>query len=164
MSEHKIGRRKFLWLGISRPVSLPLLFIIGCDSEQQKTIVNSHALNPEESLRKLLLLLGPWTPSEKEQGEDFVRRFLASEHAGTYIPESSGLLKSLSSRFPADSMAVNQINLRKLPATERELLTNLTRQLYSFVEIRFYVSGEPPWGECQPDRTRYTRVPKSDSI
>jgi hypothetical protein len=164
MSEHKIERRQFLWLGISRPVSLPLLFIIGCDSGKQKSIVNSHALNPEKSLRKLLLLLGPWTPSEKEQGEDFVRRFLTSEHAGTYIPESSGLLQSLASRFPADSMAVNQIDLRKFPANERELLTNLTRQLYSFVEIRFHVSGEPPWGECQPDRMRYTRVSQSESI
>jgi hypothetical protein len=136
------------------------LFIIGCDSGQQKAVVHSHALNPKESLKKLLLLLGPWTPSEKEKGEDFVRRFLASEHAGTYLPESSVLIQNLAGRFPADSMAVNQINLRKLPASERELLTNLTKQLYSFVEIRFFVSGEPPWGECQPDRMLYTRVPQ----
>ncbi len=164
MRERKIGRRQFLWLGISRPVSLPILFIIGCDSIQQKAVVHSPVLNPEESLRKLLLILGPWTTSDRKKGEDFAGRFLASEHANTFLHDSSGLLKSLAGRFPADSLAVNQINLRKLPVNERELLIKLTKQLYSFVEIRFHVCGEPPWGECQPDRMRYTRAPDSDII
>ena len=163
MSKNKIGRRQFLWLGISRPVSLPILFIIGCDSVQQK-VVYSPVLNPEESLRKLLLLLGPWTPSQIEKGDDFIRRFLASEHAKTYLHESSGLIQNIADRFPADKMAANEINLRKLPVDERHLLIQLTKQLYSFVEIRFHISNESPWGECQSDRMRYTIAPNLNRI
>jgi hypothetical protein len=46
-----------------------------------------------------------------------------------------------------------------LPADERELLVNLVSHLYSFVEVRFVVANEPPWGACQADRTRHTRAP-----
>jgi hypothetical protein len=153
MRKNKLGRRQFLRLAISRPASLPMVFVIGCDSVRQKAAVVAPALSPEESLRKLILLLGPWPSAEKERAENFAMRFLKAEHAVTpYLPGSSGLIQSLASRFRADTVAVKEIELRKLPANERELLMNLVRQLYSFIEVRFIVSNEPPWGECQANR------------
>jgi hypothetical protein len=35
----------------------------------------------------------------------------------------------------------------------------LVQQLYSLVEVRFYVSNEPRWGECLGERTRYVQAP-----
>jgi hypothetical protein len=58
------------------------------------------------------------------------------------------LVQSLAGRFPADTMANKEINLRKLPAKERELLVKLVKQLYSFIEVRFFVSDETPGGIC----------------
>jgi len=57
------------------------LDVIGCDSVWQKAAVVAPVLSPEESLRKLILLLGPWPPAEKERAENFAMRFLKAEHA-----------------------------------------------------------------------------------
>jgi hypothetical protein len=56
-------------------------------------------------------------------------------------------------------MSIDEVNLAMLPEEERDLLLQLTRQLYTYVEVRFFVNGEPPWGECQKDNLRYTRIP-----
>ncbi len=34
-----------------------------------------------------------------------------------------------------------------------------TQQLYSLVEVRFFVSNEPRWGVCLGERTRYRQAP-----
>jgi hypothetical protein len=57
-------------------------------------------------------------------------------------------------------MAVQEIGLGNIPNEEQEILLNLTKQLYSFVEVRFYVSNEPPWGQCQDSSKWHTRIPK----
>jgi hypothetical protein len=148
MKDYDPKRRQFLRVLIS----LPTGFVIGWDLERYKSIVHAHALNPEESLKKLILLLGPWPVTEKEKAEDFARRFLKAKHAvGPYLPGSSQLVQSLASRFPDGTLAIKEINLRSLPAKEQELLMKLVKQLYSFIEVRFYVSNEPPWGECHGD-------------
>jgi diphthamide synthase subunit DPH2 len=59
---------------------------------------------------------------------------------------------------------LKEIDLQDLPPEERELVIELTKQLYSFIEVRFIVSAEPPWGDCQTDRTRHTRAPVSGKI
>ena len=156
MKEHDPKRRQFLRVLIS----LPTGFVIGWDLERHKSTVHAGPLNPEESLKKLILLLGPWPFTDREKAEDFARRFLKAKHAvGSYLPGSSKLVQSLAGRFPADTVAIREINLQNLPTKERELLMNLVKQLYSFIEVRFYVSDEPPWGECQDDTTRHTRAP-----
>ncbi len=134
MSNQKLGRRQFLWLAISRPVSLSTVLTIGCDSGKHKAVFLAPELSPEESLKKLVLLLGPWPPAEREKAEDFAGRFLKAEHAVTpYLPGLSRPVQNLARRFPANTVAAEQINLRKLPAKEQELLLNLTKQLYSFI-------------------------------
>jgi hypothetical protein len=146
-------------------MSLPFGLAVGCDTEQRKSDTRADLLSPEESLRKLVLVLGPWSTSDKKEAEDFAQRFLKANHAsGHYLGESSELVQNLASRFPGESMAMNETDLRNLPAKERELLTRLTSQLYSFIEVRFYVSNEPSWGQCQGDNTWHTRTPMLDKI
>ncbi|MEE9122222.1 MAG: hypothetical protein V3U56_13205 [Syntrophobacteria bacterium] len=158
MRDYKLNRRKFLGFLVSLPISLPTLSTFG--------YVSRRLLSPEESLRKMILLLGPWSATEREKAEDFARRFMKARHAfGPYLPESRKLVQGLASRFPAGTATIKKIDLRKLPPEEQELLMNLTKQLYSFIELRFLVSNEPPWGACQTDdRLRYTRAPKLSKL
>lgn len=149
-----LNRRQFLNLGSKFLISLPVACAIGCVSKK------TPILNPKDSLKKLILLLGPWPNSEKQKAEDFVRRFLKAKHAvEPYLPESGQLVQSLASRFSAETMAIGEINLQNLPVEERELLIKLTQQLYTFVEVRFDAINEPPWGHCQGNVKWHTRTP-----
>jgi hypothetical protein len=150
---YSADRRHFLKLMVSLPVALT----VGCEEDFLGTSVKKAILSPEESLRKLVLLTGPWPASHREQAEDFVRRFLRYA-SGAYLPGSGGLLQSLASRLP-DAMSTKSINLGVLPEEERKLLVQLVSRLYSFIEVRFTTAGEPPWGECQADRLRHTKAP-----
>ncbi len=152
--DSNLNRRQFLNIGSKLVLSLPVAYVIGCGTDK------SSPLNPEDSLKKLILLLGPWPAAEKSKADDFANRFLKAKHAvEPYIPGSGKLVQNLAKRFPAESMAINQINLQNIPAKERELLITLTKQIYSFVEVRFDVANEPPWGHCQGDRLWHTRSP-----
>jgi hypothetical protein len=156
MKDHVPGRRKFLKIMIL----LPMAFVIEVNPLLYNAVAYAATLSPRESLRKLVLLIGPWSAGEKKVAEDFGRRFIASEHAvGQYLPESSKLVQSLASRFSAETLGAEEIDLRKLPTEEQELLMKLVKQLYSFVEVRFQVNKEPEWGECQTDTARHTRPP-----
>lgn len=156
MIDAGINRRQFLKVLIS----LPLAYTIGCQPEQKDSAAVKFLLSPEESLRKLLFILGPWPAGDREEAKDFARRFLTSKYTvSSYLPESGELVQSLAARFPDGVMAVHEINLRGLPAKEKDLLMKLVRQLYSFIEIRFYAAHEPPWGECGGGRMRHTRAP-----
>ncbi|HEY7745316.1 MAG TPA: hypothetical protein VIA07_03185, partial [Desulfuromonadales bacterium] len=140
-------------------LSLPLALFLGCRPKAHPPIAEGPALSPEEALRRLILVLGPWDEGQREQAEDFARRFLAAGNAiSPYLPASAATVQSLADRFPAGTLAVGEIDLASLPEEERDLLLQLTRQLYTYVEVRFFVNGEPPWGECQRDNLRYTRA------
>lgn len=157
MKEYDHERRQFLKLAIS----LPIAFVIGCDLER-KPEAKAPILNPEESLKKLIFVLGPWSAKDKEKAEDFAKRFLKVEYVSSaYLQESSELVQSLASRFTAESIAIKEIDLRSLTKEEQKLLIILVQQLYSFVEVRFYVSNEPPWGECQGSNKWHTQNPRS---
>jgi hypothetical protein len=160
MSNPRLGRREFLWLAVSAPVSLPILSAAGCDSAKRTPTVIASQSGPKESLKKLILMVGPWPAEQKEQADDFARRFLAAEHTvSPYLPKSSRSIQSLAGRLPDDVMFAEKIDLSKLPAEERRLLTNLTAHLYSFVEIRYMLCKQPPQGECQSAGLPYTSAP-----
>lgn len=156
MKEYVQDRRQFIKILLSLPMASGLVW----DVELLQAAANASPLSPEASLRKLLLLIGPWTTENIEQAEDFSRRFLRAERgAGLYLPETAGLVQSLARRFPDDRMGLKEINLNGLSEHERQLLLKITRQLYSYVEVRFTVANEPQQGNCQADRLRYTRPP-----
>ncbi len=156
MNKYDAERRKLLKLVIS----VPLGFAVGCEPAQNGPTVQQSLLDPEESLEKLILLLGPWSATDRQQGEDFARRFLGASHGGgLYLPGSRELVQSLASRFSDGAMAIREINIRNLPGEEQALLMQLVSQIYSLIEVRFLVSNDPPWGVCQVDRLRHTRAP-----
>jgi hypothetical protein len=141
-------------------LTLPLTLFFGCKTRVLTPASEGSAPSPEEALHRLVLLVGPWDEGQREQAEDFARRFLATENAvSPYLPASATAVQNLAGRFPAGAMAVGEIDLASLPEEERELLLQLSRQLYTYIEVRFFVNGEPPWGQCQKDHLRYTRTP-----
>ncbi len=156
MKDYDPDRRKFLKVMISLPVAVA----ISGELEITKSKILTPSLNPEQSFKKLIFLLGPWSATDKEEAEDLAWRFLKAKHnVDAYLPESSELVQSLASRFPKKTMAIKEINLQNLPAKEQELLLRLVKHLYSFIEVRFTVSNEPPWGECQGDGNWHTQTP-----
>lgn len=149
-------RRRFL--GIL--VSLPAVISMGCATKGMTPKAQPTLPSPEESLHKLIVATGPWPFGERGKAEDFVRRFLAVEGAAyPYLVSHGKVLQTLAGRFPVGAFALEEIDLKTLSPEERELLLKLVEQLYNYIEVRFFVSHDPPWGECQPDRMRYTRSP-----
>ena len=145
---YELKRREFIQV----LMSLPLGYALGCAGER---------MTPgQQSLHELVLALGPWPATDRARAEEFAARFLAADQVvGLYLPEASSVLLRLARRFPDGSLAVGEVDLGALPDGERELLVQLVQQIYSLVEVRFYVSSEPPWGGCLGERTRYTKPP-----
>ena len=145
---YELRRREFIQV----LMSLPLGYAVGCAVERRTP--------GQTALDKLVLALGPWSAEDGARADEFVGRFLAADQVvGLYLPGSSTTIQSLARRFPDGAMAVGEVDLGPLPDEERELLVQLAQQIYSLVEVRFYVSSEPPWGECLGERTRYTQPP-----
>ena len=156
MSLFNSNRRTFLKIFLS----VPAAYITGCFSGSKYKSQTPTSTSPKESLAKLVMVLGPWTPGNKEQARSFADRFMNSESAvAPYLPSSGGALQSLANRFPDDALGVKEIDLKDLPEEERQLLMTLTKQIYTYVEIRFLISGEPQWGNCQSDISGYTQAP-----
>jgi hypothetical protein len=156
MTDHDPRRRQLLQLLATAPLACAL----GCDLDRGKQTAKTSASTAEESLKRLIRHLGPWTPAQKRGADDFAVRFVNSElFGGSYLPESAELIQSLANRLPTDVMAAGKINLGELPVKERELLVQLVEQIYSFVEVRFQMSDQLPFGQCLGNRKAYTKPP-----
>lgn len=149
-----ITRRLFVIQSSRLLAFMPLTGVIGCISDAKLK------LSPEESLKRLIYIFGPWTLEDHSIAEDFAKRFLATNYANEYLPKSVNLIQNLYKQIPEKTSSVKEIDLGNIPVEEQELLITLTKQLYSFVEVRFYVSNEPSWGVCQGDPKWHTRIPK----
>ena len=148
MRGYELKRREFIQVLLS----LPLGYAVACSRGQRPL--------EQESLSRLVLALGPWSADDRELAEEFVGRFLAAEHmVGLYLPESSAVIQSLAQRFPEGVMSVRDVDLATLSEEEREFVVGFIQQLYSLVEVRFFISNEPRWGLCLGERTRYTQAP-----
>jgi len=149
-----ITRRRFVIQSSRLLAFIPLAGVMGCVSD------TNTKLSPQESLKRLIYILGPWKLEDQSIAEDFAKRFLVTDFANQYLTKSVNLIQSLSRQISKEPTVVKEIDLNNLLKEEQELLIALTQQLYSFVEIRFYVSNEPPWGECQNNPKWHTRIPK----
>ncbi len=147
-----ITRRRFVIQSSRLLAFIPLAGVLSCAEESK--------LSAEESLKRLIYIVGPWTLEDHSIAEDFTNRFLITDFAKEYLPKSVDLIESLSKQIAKESAEVKEIDLGKLPLEEQDLIMTLSKQLYSFVEVRFYVSNEPPWGACQGDPKWHTRIPK----
>lgn len=152
---NKLSRRKFLDSGMKVLAFIPFINIVGCIQDR------SSIPSPEDSLKKLIYVMGPWTLSDKPAAEDFANRFVQADHiVSQYLPQSADIIQKLSSRFSDNDFAVKEIDLNKLDPEERDLIVALGKQLYDLIEMRFYVSKIPPWDQCIGDALWHTKVPQ----
>ena len=149
-----IKRRQFVIQSSRLLAFIPFAGVMGCISDVKLK------LSPEDSLKKLIFIIGPWIKEDQLIAEDFAKRFLKSDHADEYLSKSVKLIQSLSKLISEKTKAAKEIKLDKIPEEDQKILINLSIQLYSFVEVRFYVSNEPPWGLCQGNSKWHTRIPK----
>lgn len=149
-----ITRRRFVVQSSKLLAFIPFVSIIGCVSDKDS------ALSSEDSLKRLIFIIGPWTFEDQLIAEDFAKRFLKTNYADQYLPKSVQLVQSLSKQISQETMAVKEIKLGNMPKEEQELLIDLSKQLYNFIEVRFYASKAPPWGHCQGDPLWHTRIPE----
>lgn len=149
-----ISRRRFVVQSSKLLAFIPFVSVVGCIPDQDSK------LSPEDSLKRLIYIIGPWTIEENLIAEDFATRFLKTDHAKQYLPTSVELIQSLSKQIIEETKAIKEVDLKNLTKEEQEVLINLSKQIYSFVEVRFYVSSEPSWGECQGNSMWHTRIPK----
>lgn len=144
-------RRTFLGLAAASPIAL------SCAGPTSAYGTSETAL--EASLRRLVFAVGPWTQDDFATAEDFFARFWNAVPASELYRRDARLLRRLSERFPPGVHAVSEIDLAGLPPEERELLVQLADGLYNLLEIRAYVGGEPTFGVCATDRSRYVQAP-----
>jgi len=149
-----ITRRRFIDQSTKLLAFIPLVNVIACISD------NDSVLSPEDSLKKLIFIIGPWTIEDKPIAEDFAKRFLKTAHIDQYLPNSEKLVQGLAKQFSNETLAIKDIDLKKLSESEQKLLIDLSQQIHSFLEVRFYISNEPLSGECQGDPKWHTQIPK----
>ena len=149
-----INRRKFVIQSSKLLAFIPFAGVIGCISGK------NSKLSSEDSLKRLIYIIGPWSIEDNLFAKDFARRFLKTAHVDQYLPKSNKLIESLSKFISEKTMDVKEIDLKKIPKEEQEILFALLEHLYNFIEVRFYASKAPPWGHCQGDSLWHTRIPK----
>ena len=93
-----------------------------------KTIKEANKLSAEESLKRLIYIVGPWTLEDHSIAEDFTNRFLITDFAKEYLPKSVDLLQSLSKQIAKESAEVKEIDLGKLPLEEQDLIMTLSKR------------------------------------
>jgi len=148
-----ITRRSFVIKSSRALAFLPIAGTVGCFSN------TDSKLNSEDALKRLIYIVGPWTVADKLIAENFAERFLKAGHSDPYLPKSVNLIQSLLKEISEVTFADKEISLDNIPEEEQEALLNLTKQIYSFVEVRFYVSNEPTWGQCQENSIWHTKIP-----
>jgi hypothetical protein len=149
-----ISRRIFLDSLKKVLTIIPFANIIGCIQDPGSRI------NPEDALKNLIFVIGPWTKEDIALAEDFANRFLQAAHiVSQYLPKSADTIQKLASRFSDEDLAAEEIDLNILPTEEQEIMKALGMQLYDLIEVRFYVSQMPEWGQCIGDPLWHTKIP-----
>lgn len=79
--------------------------------------------------------------------------------AKKYLPASATIIQDLASKFPDDELDIDEIHLDQLTSKERKIILDLTKQIYDFVDVQFYASHMPSWGQCIGDPMWHTKAP-----
>lgn len=151
MKRKGFSRRYFIRLASATPFALMLGRI-------RQTRAST---SPEEALRTLILAIGPWKEDRRVQAENFLMRFVSAGDISEPFLTQGKTITRLADRMPFRNqpLALQSLDLSDYSAAEKELLTSLTTQLYSFYEVHyFHVAGMPDVGVCK-GREWYTRPP-----
>jgi len=150
----KITRREFNLLTTKVIASITLYQFIGC-TDEVKLISKG-----EENLKKLVIAFGPWPMIDRSIAEDFANRFIEVSHLSqNYLKKSVELVNNIANKLPKNAIALESLDLRKFSFEENEFILTLCKQLYNLVEVRYYISKMPQFGECQVDALFYTKSP-----
>ena len=142
--------------------SVPAGFLVGFNSTLKATAILASDLTPSQTLKKLIIMLGPWSTQQKRDAEDFANRFLRAKHmVKPFLPESAVLLQNIANHFSNDNRVLKEINLEEFSTKEQKLLSQLVSQLYNLKEIRYLTSNEQPYGICQSNPISYIKIPAS---
>ena len=149
-----ITRRDFNLLTTKAIAGIALYQFIGCTDDVKLITKN------EENLKKLIIAFGPWPLIDKSVANDFANRFLKASHLSqNYLEKATELIKNIANKLPKNAITLESLELRKFSIEEKELIITLCKQLYNLVEVRYYVSNMPQFGECQGDALFYTKLP-----
>ena len=148
MSLHRDVRR---WL-LKVLAALPVGVVLGCGRGPDEKF------DVQEAVQILMARLGPFPENRPEEIADLSTRYLESPAGKKLIADGSDLLLRIAGQLSRGSDQLATLNLRAFSALERQWLLDFVRQLYSFLEIRNRVCGEPIFGECQADPLFYTRL------
>lgn len=143
-------RRTFLRLAVASPFGLALPSCANLGTSEASL---------EASLRRLVFAVGPWPQDDLATAEEFFARFWNAVPNSEPYRKDAKVLRTLSARFSPGTHAASEIDLADLSLEEREVLEQLADGLYNLLEIRAYVGGEPAFGICAADRSRYVRAP-----
>ena len=89
-----ITRRRFVIQSSRLLAFIPLAGVISCAGETK--------LSAQESLKRLIYIIGPWSQADQSMAEDFANRFLETPFAKPYLPKSVSLIQSLSKQLQFD--------------------------------------------------------------
>ncbi len=150
----KITRREFNLLTTKVIAGITLYQFIGCENETRSELTS------KENLKKLIIAFGPWTIIDKTIAADFAERFVNAHHlTKNYLQKKTELIVKIANKIPKNSIAMESLDLRKFSVEENELIMNLCKQIYNLVEVRYFISNMPPYGECQVDELFYVKEP-----
>ncbi len=133
---------------------IPLFHFIGCKDDA------SIESSIKKDLKKLIIAFGPWPSIDRSIAEDFAERFVNAHHlTQSYLHKKADLLITISNKIPKNSISIESLDLSKFSSEEHDLIMNLCDQIYNLVEVRYFISNMPPWGECQIDELFYSKMP-----
>ena len=149
----KIDRREFNVQTTKVIAGITLYQFIGCEEE-------INTISKEENLKKLVMAFGPWPLKERSIAEEFANRFIRASHLSqNHLEKSAELVNKIANKLPKNGLAIESMDLGKFSVEENELIMTLCMQLYNLVEVRYYISNMPQFGECQVDALFYTKLP-----
>jgi hypothetical protein len=111
-----------------------------------------------QDLERLVRVIGPWAAAAAAEADHVIPRYLSDERVKRFEADRAAYTQ-LAARFADHGPAAESIDLAVLTPAERTALVALTADLYSVMQVRFAVSGNPVPGQCVADPQWQTQVP-----
>lgn len=151
---HDAARRRLLKVLSALPLGLSL----GRATAQEEP---AGIVALAEAIHLLIARLGPFGPQRSAMIDDLAARFMASPPGGQLMADGgAALILRIAGQLPAAEGQLARLDLTALDEPARAWTLAFVRQLYSFLEVRNRVAGQPVFGQCLGDGREYTRPPE----